>query len=171
MSQLHEPRRGVGTEPIDPRGPRFAAALTSVVLAAVLAHRARPGRHRAARRSRRVAVRRRGVARGHPHAVRLAVPARWSARASARPTHLEDAAPPQFAQAVGFVFAIVGARRLPVRRHRRRPGRHRPRARRRPAQRGLRLLPGLRDLPAGPPGRRPLDRPQPPPAPPPRRTA
>ncbi|WP_166355836.1 DUF4395 domain-containing protein [Phytoactinopolyspora limicola] len=87
---------------IDPRGPRFAAAITTVVLAVVLIT-------------------------GNPwvlavQAVVFAIGAGWGPAASpygllyARlvrprlgpPGELEDAAPPRFAQAVGLLFAIVG---------------------------------------------------------------
>ncbi|HEX6246547.1 MAG TPA: DUF4395 domain-containing protein [Nocardioidaceae bacterium] len=90
---------------IDPRGPRFAATLTTVVLAAVL------------------------VAAPSPTAVALLViqtgvfavgalggiqrtPYAWLFRRLVRPrlgapTELEDAGPPRFAQTVGLAFALV----------------------------------------------------------------
>jgi len=87
---------------IDPRGPRFAAALTATVLAVVLltgsvwllaaqtvvfAIGAFAGLHRS------------------PYSVlfRHAVRPRL-----APPADLEASAPPQFAQAVGFVFGLIG---------------------------------------------------------------
>ncbi|MGN6782436.1 MAG: DUF4395 domain-containing protein [Marmoricola sp.] len=91
---------------IDPRDPRFNAALTSVVLAVVLL-------------SAPHAV---GVALLGVQAVLFAMgaalgigqtPAALLFRTLVRPrlaapTHLEDAAPPRFAQAVGLAFAVVG---------------------------------------------------------------
>src|SRR3982750_840760 len=67
----------------------------------------------------------------------------------------EPEAPPRFAQLVGLLFAGGGGRRLPARRPGRRRRRHRVRPRGGPAQRGHRLLPGLRAVPdrsAGPAG-------------------
>jgi hypothetical protein len=91
---------------IDPRGPRLAAALTSVVLAAVL------------------------LLAPHPAAVVLLAvqvvlfaigalagvqrtPYAWLFRTLVRPrlappVELEDPAPPRFAQGVGLAFAVVG---------------------------------------------------------------
>ncbi len=91
---------------IDPRGPRFSAALTSVVLAVVLL--TAPGPLATVLLGLQALVfavaASLGVSRT-PHA--------WLFRRLVRPrlgapAHLEDAAPPQFAQAVGFAFAIVG---------------------------------------------------------------
>ena len=91
---------------IDPRGQRFAAAITAVVLAAVLALAPSPvGVALLAAQTALFAV---GAGWGvaqTPHAwlfrsfvrPRLAPPREW-----------EDAAPPRFAQAVGLVFAAVG---------------------------------------------------------------
>ncbi|WP_457034215.1 DUF4395 domain-containing protein [Kitasatospora sp. P5_F3] len=87
---------------IDPRGPRFAAVLTSLVLAAVLI-----------------------TGSGWLLALQAAVfavgaliglqysPYGWLYRTLIRPrlappTELEDARPPRFAQAVGLGFAVVG---------------------------------------------------------------
>ena len=79
--------------------------------------RAQPGRGGAARRP-GGALRDRRRARRAEHA---RTP--WSSAAVVRPRlgpprELEDAAPPRFAQTVGLVFAVVGAGRLPRRRHR-----------------------------------------------------
>ena len=92
---------------IDPRGPRFTAAITFVLFAVVLVlSDARPG----------VAAVLSGV-----QAVLFAIgaglgvqrtPTGLLFRAVVRPRlsppdHLEDPAPPRFAQAVGLVFAVV----------------------------------------------------------------
>ncbi len=96
-----------GTRPlIDPRGPQFSAALTVVVLGAALL-----------------------VAPSWPGFVLLGLqvvlfglaawrgvdrtPQAWLFRTFVRPRldapqHLEDPAPPRFAQTVGFVFSLVG---------------------------------------------------------------
>ena len=94
-----------GPTSIDPRGPRFAAAVTAVVLVGALVL---------------------GPAAGWPLlAVQTAAfaagallgigrqPYGWVFRTFVRPrlaapAHLEDARPPRFAQAVGLAFALVG---------------------------------------------------------------
>ncbi|HET8603303.1 MAG TPA: DUF4395 domain-containing protein [Marmoricola sp.] len=91
---------------IDPRGPQFNAALTSVVLAIVLVTApASVGVALLALQALLFAI---GVARGVQHA-----PAAYLFRTVVRPrlaapTHLEDPRPPRFAQAVGLLFAVVG---------------------------------------------------------------
>ncbi|MDP3894584.1 DUF4395 domain-containing protein [Nocardioides sp.] len=91
---------------IDPRGPQFAAAITVVVLAAVLLLAPHPA----------------GVALLVGQTVLFALgaalgvqrtPHAWVFRTLVRPrlgapTDLEDAAPPRFAQAVGLAFVAVG---------------------------------------------------------------
>lgn len=88
---------------VDPRGPRFGAAITTVVLAAVLITSS--GWLLAAQ----AVVFGIGAFVGlryAPYGVlyRLLVAPRLSA-----PTELEAQAPPRFAQGVGFGFAVVGA--------------------------------------------------------------
>jgi hypothetical protein len=88
---------------IDPRGPRFGAAITTAVLVIVLATSS--GWLLAAQ-----AV---VFAIGALAGVRYA-PYGYIYRALIRPrlgkpTELEDPAPPQFAQGVGLIFAAVGA--------------------------------------------------------------
>jgi hypothetical protein len=93
------------TSQIDPRGPQFTAALTAVVLAVILLTAPSP------LATALLAVQAVlfavgvgfGVQRG-PWAVlfRRVVRPRLAA-----PDHLEDAAPPRFAQGVGLVFALV----------------------------------------------------------------
>lgn len=94
------------SQQIDPRGPQFAAAVTSVVLAVVLL----------------TAPSTFGVALLGIQAVLFAIgaglgvrrtPHAWAFQHLLRPrlgapTELEDAAPPRFAQAVGLGFTAVG---------------------------------------------------------------
>lgn len=91
---------------IDPRGPQFAAALTAVVLGAALILAPSPlGLALLALQTVLFGV---GAALGvsrTPHA--------WLFRTAVRPRlappqHLEDPAPPRFAQTVGLVFALAG---------------------------------------------------------------
>ena len=91
---------------IDPRGPQFAAALTTVVLAAVLL--TAPGRVAFALLAAQALFFALGAALGVQN-----TPYGWLFRTFLRPrlsapTHLEDSAPPRFAQTVGLVFAVVG---------------------------------------------------------------
>lgn len=87
---------------IDVRGPRFGAALTTVVLAAVLITGSGP----------LLAVQAALFAVGAAAGVQRS-PYGWVFRTLIRPRigpppATEDAAPPRFAQAVGLVFAVVG---------------------------------------------------------------
>ena len=138
---------------IDPRGPQFAAGLTAVVLVAVLllpparsTSSCSPSRRCCSPSARCAAC----SARRTPGSS-----ARSSGRGWRRPTELEDAG----------AAAVRPGRRPGLRagRPRRASCPARPlvgqvavgvRARRRPAQRRLRLLPGLRGLPARPPRHR-----------------
>lgn len=88
---------------IDPRGPRFGAAITTVILVIVLVSGS--GWLLAAQ----AVVFAIGALAGVRHA-----PYGYIYRALVRPrlgepSELEDPAPPQFAQGVGLVFAAVGA--------------------------------------------------------------
>jgi hypothetical protein len=136
---------------IDPRGPRFAATLTTVLLALVLLSAPSPvGLALLAAQTLFFAV---GAVAGVQH-----TPYAWLFKDLVRPrlgppADLEDAAPPRFAQTVGLAFAVVGlvgyatgltllgsiAIGLA-------PGRRVP-------QRGVRVLPRVRDVPAGAPAR------------------
>lgn len=92
-------------EVVDPRGPRFGAAVTSVVLAATLI--LGPGWGLLL-----LSVQLLAFAAGSLLGVRFQ-PYGWVFRALVRPrlappTELEDARPPRFAQTVGFAFAAVG---------------------------------------------------------------
>ncbi|GAA0663918.1 DUF4395 domain-containing protein [Kitasatospora atroaurantiaca] len=87
---------------IDPRGPRFAAVLTTVVLAAVLITGS--GRLLAAQ----AVVFAVGSLAGLQYS-----PYGWLYRTLVRPRlgaprELEDARPPRFAQGVGLAFAVIG---------------------------------------------------------------
>ena len=94
------------TQQIDPRGPRFTAAVTAVVLAVVLV--TAPSAFATALIGVQAALFGVGAVLGvqrTPHA--------WVFRTLVRPRlaptdDWEDAAPPRFAQAVGFGFAAVG---------------------------------------------------------------
>ncbi|KIZ17193.1 DUF4395 domain-containing protein [Streptomyces natalensis] len=87
---------------LDVRGPRFGAALTTVVLAAVLISGSGP---LLAVQALVFAI---GAAAGvqrSPYAVLFKVAVRPRL---APPTEFESAAPPRFAQGVGLLFAVVG---------------------------------------------------------------
>jgi hypothetical protein len=92
-------------EVVDPRGPRFAAIITSVVLAAAVALGPLWGLPV-------LIVQTLAFAIGALLGVRYQ-PYGWIFRRFVRPrlappTELEDARPPRFAQAVGLGFALVG---------------------------------------------------------------
>ncbi|WP_245194920.1 DUF4395 domain-containing protein [Kitasatospora phosalacinea] len=87
--------------PIDPRGPRFAAVLTSLVLAAVLVTGSTP------LLALQTAVFAAGALGGHRRA-----PYGWLYRTLVRPrltppAELEDPRPPRFAQYVGLAFTLL----------------------------------------------------------------
>ncbi|MGW0734891.1 DUF4395 domain-containing protein [Streptomyces sp. NPDC002851] len=86
----------------DPRGPRFAAVLTTLVLCAVLITGS----------GTLLAVQAVVFALGAFFGLRYS-PYGWLYRVAVRPRlapprELEDARPPRFAQGVGFTFALVG---------------------------------------------------------------
>ncbi|MEU7889269.1 DUF4395 domain-containing protein [Microbispora bryophytorum] len=84
---------------IDPRGPRFGAAVTSVVLAVVLVAQ-NPWLLAA-----QAVVFALGAAGASPYGL---VFRRFVRPRLGPPAEMEDAAPPRFAQAVGLGFALVG---------------------------------------------------------------
>jgi hypothetical protein len=95
---------------IDPRGPRFGAAITAVLLLVVVALGLTPGLELGATvlLGAIVAVFAWGAFAGiqrHPYGLlfKKLIRPRLSA-----PTGLEDAAPPTFAQGVGFVITAIG---------------------------------------------------------------
>ena len=81
---------------IDPRGPRFAAWITTAVLAIVLLT------HSATLLALQAVVFALGATGNSPYA------AIWKRIPKSPPGELEDARPPQFAQLVGLAFAVVG---------------------------------------------------------------
>lgn len=94
------------TPGIDPRGPQFAATLTSVVLVAVLL--LAPGPVATALLAAQAVVFALGAGRGIQRG-----PYAWLFGTLVRPrigapAELEDPAPPRFAQTVGLAFAAVG---------------------------------------------------------------
>ncbi len=113
MSLTSPPRSAAATEAsalpraasgIDPRGPQFAAAVTTVVLAATLLLPAYAAVVVAAIQSVLFGI---GAVRGVQH-----TPHAWLFRTLVRPrlgapAHLEHPAPPRFAQGVGLVFTAV----------------------------------------------------------------
>ena len=106
MSTLSATRPTVGSpQRIDPRGPQFGAALTSVVLAVVLLTAPHPiALVLLAAQTVFFAV---GAGLGVQH-----TPQAWLFKTFVRPrlgapTELEDVAPPRFAQGVGLAFAVV----------------------------------------------------------------
>ena len=103
------------SQQIDPRGQQFAAAVTSVVLVAVAAHRC-PARSASPCSPLQAALFAIGGGRGVQRTpVAAAVPDASSGPRLGAPAHLEDPAPPRFAQGVGLVFAARRPRRLPRR--------------------------------------------------------
>lgn len=105
MSVLDSPRSATHVR-IDPRGQRFAAAATVLVLALVLL--TVPSPVAAVLLAWQVVVFAVGALVGPGHQPYGVVFRRWVRPRLAAPTELEDPAPPQFAQAVGLVFALVG---------------------------------------------------------------
>ena len=81
---------------IDPRGPRFAAWITTVVLAVVLVT------HSALLLALQAVVFALGATGNSPYA------AIWKRIPKSPPTELEAKEPPQFAQLVGLGFAVIG---------------------------------------------------------------
>lgn len=92
-------------DPVDPRGARLAAALTSLVLAAVLV--AAPAGWATALLAAQTVVFGWGAARGAA-ATPYAVLFRRLVRPRLAPVEPEDPRPPRFAQAVGLSFSAVG---------------------------------------------------------------
>ena len=88
---------------VDPRGPRFGAAITTVVLAAVLITSS--GWLLAAQ----ALVFGIGAFAGLRYAPYGLIFRRFVAPRLSPPTEVEAEAPPRFAQGVGFGFAVIGA--------------------------------------------------------------
>ena len=105
MSATTETAPPVARTQIDPRGPRFAATLTTLVLAAALL--VAPSAATVTLLAVQVVVFAVGAVGGVQR-----TPYSWLFRTLLRPrlgkpAELEDAAPPRFAQAVGLGFALV----------------------------------------------------------------
>lgn len=107
MSSTTTPARAAGGERtrIDPRGPRFAASATTVLLALVLL--SAPSAVAVALLAAQTLFFAIGAVAGVQH-----TPYAWLFKDLVRPrlgppAELEDAAPPRFAQSVGLVFAVV----------------------------------------------------------------
>jgi hypothetical protein len=103
--EAHSADPALGRVQIDPRGARFAAALTTVVLAVALL--LSPSTATVVLLVFQAVVFGIGVTRGVQR-----TPYAWLFRTAVRPrlgapAELEDAAPPRFAQGVGLGFAIV----------------------------------------------------------------
>ena len=90
---------------IDPRGQQFAAAITSVVLVAVLL--TAPGPLGIALLAAQAALFATAVARGVQRTPVASLFRQTVRPRLAPPAHLEDPEPPRFAQGVGLVFALV----------------------------------------------------------------
>jgi hypothetical protein len=90
---------------IDPRGQQFAAAVTSLVLVAVLL--TAPGPVGVALLAAQAALFATAVVRGVQRTPVAALFRRVVRPHLAPPAHLEDPEPPRFAQGVGLVFALV----------------------------------------------------------------
>jgi hypothetical protein len=90
---------------IDPRGPRFVASVTSVVLVLVLLT---PPRVATVLLAFQAAVFAIGAFRGIQHTPYAALFKTAVRPRLSPPSELEDARPPRFAQAVGLGFALVG---------------------------------------------------------------
>jgi zinc transporter ZupT len=98
----------MSTSGIDPRGPQFTASFTALVLLAVLLLADGARTAATALLAVQAALFAWGALAGVQH-----TPVAWVFRTLVRPRlgapdHLEDPAPPRFAQAVGLGFAVVG---------------------------------------------------------------
>ena len=100
------PIRGSSTGEIDPRGPQFNAILTSVVLALSLL--AAPGTVGVALLAFQAALFAVAVVLGVQRTPAAFLFRRFVRPRLSAPTHLEDPAPPRFAQGVGLAFTLVG---------------------------------------------------------------
>ena len=99
------PDPGSSPTRIDSRGPRFAATLTTVVLAAVLL--TAPSPTAIALLVVQTALFAAGAIGGVQRTPYACLFKRLVNPRLAPPTELEDAAPPRFAQAVGLAFAVI----------------------------------------------------------------
>ena len=103
---MSSPQPTVAPKPIDPRGPRFGAAITAVVLAVILI--LGPGLPAL------ILIIIQAIAFGLGSVVGLAaqpyglVYSRLVRPRLSPPSELEDPRPPRFAQTVGLIFAVAG---------------------------------------------------------------
>jgi len=100
------PDHGSSTAEIDPRGPQFNAILTSVVLALSLL--TAPGTVGVVLLALQAALFAVAVALGVQRTPAAFLFRRFVRPRLSAPTHLEDPAPPRFAQGVGLAFTLVG---------------------------------------------------------------
>ena len=96
------PSNAASTQLVDPRGPRFVAAITTLVLAVVLLTGS------AWLLAAQAVVFALGAFAGLQYSPYSVVYRRVVRPRLAPPSELEAAAPPRFAQGVGFAFALVG---------------------------------------------------------------
>lgn len=102
-SQLRSDQR-----PVDPRGPRFGAGITTIVLAVILL--LGPNSFWAAvLLAFQTLVFAGGAILGLPYQLYGVIYRKFVAPKLSKPKELEDPQPPRFAQAVGAVFALLGA--------------------------------------------------------------
>ena len=100
------PNLGSSTAEIDPRGPQFNAILTSVVLALSLL--TAPGTVAVVLLALQAALFAVAVVLGVQRTPAAFLFKRFVRPRLSAPTHLEDPAPPRFAQGVGLAFTLVG---------------------------------------------------------------
>jgi len=100
------PDHGSSTAEIDPRGPQFNAILTSVVLALSLL--TAPGTVGVVLLALQAVLFAVAVALGVQRTPAAFLFRRFVRPRLSAPTHLEDPAPPRFAQGVGLAFTLVG---------------------------------------------------------------
>ena len=95
---------GAEASGIDPRGPQFAAAITAVVLIAILLLPPLAASILTAAQAVLFAI---GAVRGVQHTLHAAAFKRFVRPRLSAPAELEDPTPPRFAQAVGLGFTVV----------------------------------------------------------------
>ena len=98
----------IDQRPVDPRGPRFAAGVTTVVLAIILVL-GLDSVWSAVLLAFQLLVFAAGAILGLPYQPYGAVYRKFVSRLLPKPRTLEDPRPPRFAQAVGAVFLVIGA--------------------------------------------------------------
>lgn len=109
---MADARRAPASAGIDPRGPRFGAAVSAVLLAVTVVLGTGPAA--TVLLAVGVVLFAIGAARGPQHSVQGWVFRRWVRPRLAPPTSLEDPAPPRFAQTVGLVVTLTGLALSPL---------------------------------------------------------